>query len=87
MTTNPPDFRRQDWHSISLASGKSVNLTGELGVAFHDEQDDHPMRPGSHGLAGWTAGDRHVLIQDRFDLWQVSPDRSGAMNLTRGAGR
>ena len=36
------------------------------------------MRPGSHGLAGWTAGDGFVLIHDRYDIWQIAPDGSSA---------
>ena len=46
-----------------------------------------PTTPGSYGIAGWTKDDRDVLIYDRYDIWQVSPDGSGAKNLTDGVGR
>ncbi len=75
-------FDGKDWHAMSVPEGKTVNLTEKLGVSFANELNDMPMTPGSYGLAGWTAADEHVLIYDRFDVWQVAPDGSGAKNLT-----
>ena len=80
-------FDGKDWNSYSVATGAKANLTKSLGVNFFDEDNDTPELPGSYGLAGWTKDDASVLIYDRFDIWQVSPDGSGAQNLTDGAGR
>jgi dipeptidyl aminopeptidase/acylaminoacyl peptidase len=80
-------FDGKDWNSYALTDGRVVNLTKDLGVAFYDEDTDTPSMPGSYGLAGWTKDDREVLIYDRYDIWQVSPDGSGAKNLTDGVGR
>lgn len=80
-------FDGKNWRSTEIATGKSVNLTGKLNVAFHDEEHDRPIKPGSYGLAGWTAGDVAVLVHDRFDIWQLALDGSSAKNLTQGAGR
>ena len=80
-------FDGKDWNSYSIADGRSVNLTKSLGVNFFNEENDTPSIPGSYGLAGWTKDDREVLIYDRYDIWQVSPDGSGAKNLTDGMGR
>jgi dipeptidyl aminopeptidase/acylaminoacyl peptidase len=38
-------------------------------------------------VAGWTADDSSVILQDRYDLWQIAPDGSSAKNLTQGMGR
>ncbi|MGZ8846793.1 MAG: prolyl oligopeptidase family serine peptidase, partial [Pyrinomonadaceae bacterium] len=80
-------FDGKDWNSYSIADGRVVNLTRSLGVPFFNEDNDTPSTPGSYGLGGWTKDDREVLIYDRYDIWQVSPDGSGAKNLTDGVGR
>ena len=33
---------------------------------------------------GWTTGDRSVILYDRYDLWQVAPDGTNPVRLTRG---
>ena len=80
-------FDGKDWNSYSVADGKSVNLTRTLGVRFFNEDHDTPSTPPPYGVAGWTKDDRQVLLYDRYDIWQVSPDGSGAKNLTDGVGR
>src|SRR5215813_11924721 len=80
-------FDGKDWNSYSVADGRTVNLTKSLGVNFFNEDNDTPELPNAYGVAGWTKDDRDVLIYDRFDVWQVSPDGSGAKNLTDGVGR
>jgi dipeptidyl aminopeptidase/acylaminoacyl peptidase len=77
----------KDWNTISLADGKTLNLTAKLGVSFSTEDHDSPSTPPSYGFAGWTADDKYVLINDRFDIWQLAPDGSAAKMLTAGAGR
>ncbi|HJP93222.1 MAG TPA: prolyl oligopeptidase family serine peptidase [Pyrinomonadaceae bacterium] len=80
-------FDGKDWYSYSVADGSTKNLTKDLTVHFYNEENDTPSTPGSYGIAGWTKDDADVLIYDRFDIWQISPDGSRAKNLTDGAGR
>jgi len=80
-------FDGKDWTSYSIATGARVNLTKSLGVNFFNEESDTPELPNAYGVAGWTKDDLDVLIYDHFDVWQVSPDGSGAKNLTDGVGR
>jgi dipeptidyl aminopeptidase/acylaminoacyl peptidase len=80
-------FDGRDWNSYSITDGRAVNLTASLGARFFDEENDTPSIPGSYGIAGWTKDDRELLIYDRYDVWQVAPDGSGAKNLTEGVGR
>ena len=80
-------FDGKDWNSYSVADGTTANLTKNIGVIFYNELNDTPSTPGSYGVAGWTKDDADVLIYDRYDLWQVSPDGSRAKNLTDGVGR
>jgi dipeptidyl aminopeptidase/acylaminoacyl peptidase len=54
----------------------------------HDEQHDRPGPAEPYGWAGWTAGDAHALVYDRFDLWRVDPrGLEPPVSVTRGAGR
>ncbi len=80
-------FDGKDWSSYSVADGKVVNLTQSLGTRFFNEDNDTPSTPGPYGTAGWTKDDHEVLLYDRYDIWQVSPDGRGAKNLTDGVGR
>lgn len=80
-------FDGKHWNSISLPDGKITNLTEKLGVAFWQEDDDHPDIPPSHGIAGWVKDDKYVLLNDQYDIWQIAPDGSSARNLTDGVGR
>jgi dipeptidyl aminopeptidase/acylaminoacyl peptidase len=80
-------FDGKDWNCYSIAGGATVNLTKNLPVHFFNEDNDTPELPGPYGLAGWTKDDHDLLIYDRYDVWQVTPDGSGAKNLTDGVGR
>jgi dipeptidyl aminopeptidase/acylaminoacyl peptidase len=81
------NFDGKDWSSISVPDGKTVNLTASLGVKFFNEDTDTPNLPGAYGSAGWTKDGKSVLLYDRFDIWKISPDGTGAKNITSGFGR
>src|ERR1043165_4033381 len=80
-------FDGKDWYSYSVADGSTAKPTRNISANFYNEENDTPSTPGSYGIAGWTKDDADVLIYDRYDIWQVSPDGSRARNLTEGAGR
>ncbi|HEX5435739.1 MAG TPA: prolyl oligopeptidase family serine peptidase [Gemmatimonadaceae bacterium] len=73
------------WWSYDRTTGARANLTGAIHSVFVNMEDDHPVavrRP--YGVAGWTSGEKSVILEDRYDLWQVNPDGSHAVRLTRG---
>ncbi|HEV2446294.1 MAG TPA: hypothetical protein VGS58_10245, partial [Candidatus Sulfopaludibacter sp.] len=80
-------FDGKDWNTISVPDGKSTNLTASLPVKFWNEETDTPSTPNAYGSAGWTKDGSAVLIYDHYDVWRISPDGSGAKNLTAGYGR
>jgi dipeptidyl aminopeptidase/acylaminoacyl peptidase len=80
-------FDGKDWISVSVPDGKKTNLTAGMAVRFFNEDTDTPSTPGPYGSAGWTKDGKSVLIYDRYDIWRVSPDGSGAKNITAGYGR
>jgi dipeptidyl aminopeptidase/acylaminoacyl peptidase len=80
-------FDGKDWSTISLPDGRKTNLTATLGVKFFNEDEDRPETPSSYGPPLWTKDSRYVLLNDRYDIWQVAPDGSTARYLTGGEGR
>lgn len=82
-------FDDNHWYAYNVATGKTVELTRNIAnINFHDEEFDSPDIPPPYGIAGWTSGDKRVLINDRFDIWEVDPTGVVApRNLTDGEGR
>lgn len=80
-------FVEGDWYAYSIAAGTTANLTAELDVDFEQHDWDRPEPKGSYGIAGWTEGDAAILINDRYDIWEISPDGENARRITEGYGR
>ncbi|UEG51969.1 prolyl oligopeptidase family serine peptidase [Mucilaginibacter daejeonensis] len=81
------DSQDQNYYTYNLTTGKKVNLTKSLGVKVGDEDNDVPDDPSPYGIAGWTKGDKNVLVYDRFDIWSIDPATGAATSITKGAGR
>ncbi len=62
------------WYTISLADGKKHRLTTPQTFPAWNEEFDMPDYPNAYGSAGWTEGDQHLLIRDRYDIWQFDPN-------------
>lgn len=76
-------FDGKDWNTVSVPDGKKTNLTASLKVKFFDEEHDSPSTPPPYGGAQWTPDGKFVLVSDRYDLWKLAADGSGAENLTQ----
>ncbi|HPW17111.1 MAG TPA: prolyl oligopeptidase family serine peptidase [Candidatus Aminicenantes bacterium] len=78
----------QDDHywTVDTATGKVVNITASAPTSFIDLESDQtsPDKP-AFGAAGWVKGDGAVLLYDKYDIWRVASDGSGAVKLTGGA--
>ena len=81
------DEDKGHWFTYRLADGVRANLTEKLGVNVWREDHDTPSVPPAYGSAGWTTGDRSVLIYDKYDIWEVHPDGSAPRMVTGGEGR
>jgi dipeptidyl aminopeptidase/acylaminoacyl peptidase len=77
------------WYSYSTATKRSADITGNIaGVRFEQETWDTPSTAAPWGIAGWTEGERSVLVYDRYDVWEVDPSGSNpARVLTDSVGR
>ncbi|WP_058936703.1 prolyl oligopeptidase family serine peptidase [Roseateles depolymerans] len=75
------------WTAWRTDTGAASVLTARLPARFDNDERDVPDLPEPYGMAGWTDGDRSVVLYDRYDLWQVDPQTLQASNLTQGWGR
>jgi dipeptidyl aminopeptidase/acylaminoacyl peptidase len=67
-------FDREHWHTYNIATGKVTNITAAAkDVNFDQETWSTPSDPAPWGIAGWTKDDRSVLVNDRFDVWELDP--------------
>ena len=71
------DTEDQHWMALSVNPGsKPRNLTGKIEFPLYNELHDTPNDPAPYGVAGWTTGDKAMLIYDRFDIWSLDPNGS-----------
>jgi dienelactone hydrolase len=82
-------YDKGHWFSYNTLTGKTVDLTGPLaGVSFEQETWDTPSTPSAWGVAGWTKGDKSLLLYDRWDVWEVDPSGTKpAVMVTDSLGR
>jgi hypothetical protein len=67
-------YNKKHWYTYNVATGKLLDLTGGVkGVHFENETDDHPAENPAWGLAGWTKGDKSILLYDHYDVWELDP--------------
>ena len=79
------DSQDTAWYSYDVFAQQSYLLTNNQTVPFYDELNDRPMLPTSYGIAGWLENDAAVLINDRYDIWQVDPrNQTPPKNITKG---
>ncbi len=82
-------FDQGHWYGYNILTGKTTDLTGPVaGTSFAQETWDTPSTPAAWGIAGWTRGDKSVLIYDRWDLWEFDPSGlKPAVMVTDSVGR
>lgn len=65
---------------------KTKNITTKIKVPLWNEKFDTPDDPVPYGVMRWLEGDSAVFIYDRYDVWKVNVNGSGAKLFT-GNGR
>ena len=82
-------FDKTHWYTYNVATGKTTDITGPVkDVHFDQETWSTPDDPSAWGVAGWTKDDRSVLLNDRFDIWELDPNgMRPAVVLTDSSGR
>ena len=78
-------LRDKNVWTYDMTAGTHANLTGDLGVSFiNDERVTLTDEKPAYGVGGWTKDGKHLLLYDRFDIWDLTPDGQDAKRLTDG---
>lgn len=76
------------WMQYTIATGEFKDLTSNLGVAFHNEDNDTPSLAGPYGSPVWLKDNSAFLINDRYDYWMFDPKGVAAPKMfTESYGR
>ena len=79
-------FKGKDFWVYDVREGEHRNLTEGSPATFANEEYDYPVEQyPPRGIAGWTEGDRSLLVYDKYDIWSLSPGGSSVERLTNGA--
>jgi len=72
--------------TVDLGTKAVTNITAKHKTSFVDAESDStsPARP-MFGIVGWTKNDESVVLNDKFDVWMLSPTGSTGLRLTNGA--
>ncbi|MFB3852766.1 MAG: prolyl oligopeptidase family serine peptidase [Vicinamibacterales bacterium] len=72
--------------TVNLETRAVTNITRSVPTSFINTESDQtsPEKP-PYGVAGWTREDESVLLYDKYDVWRVRSDGTGAERLTSGA--
>ena len=79
-------FHDDNYWTVNTSTRAVVNITKSIPTTFVDRESDYTIKQKpAFGVAGWTKDDSSVILYDKFDLWQVSPDGGHSTKLTDGA--
>jgi dienelactone hydrolase len=82
------DPMKKNHFSYEVATGITRNITQAVKAPIYNDDHHLPTQDLPFGIAGWLAGDRALLIYDRYDIWQVDPmNKKQPVNITGGYGR
>ena len=82
------NFDGKDWSTISVPDGKKVEPHCHPRREVLQRGHRHARaRPALTERRAGPRTARAVLLYDRYDIWRVSPDGTGAKNITAGYGR
>lgn len=67
------DQKDSAWFTYSIDEKITRQITDNKAFPFYNELHDTPSTPSPYGIATWTENDDKVLINDRYDLWEIDP--------------
>jgi len=60
-----------------------TDVSSKAPLVFMDLEHPYPHEKPPYGVAGWTKDGKHVIVNHKFDLWQLALDGSSAENITK----
>jgi len=80
-------WKDNKYNAYDFASGASHVLGGASAPSFIDTDDDHTGPRPHFQVAGFTPDGKNVLVSNKYDLWAMPVDGSGAAtSVTLGTG-
>ena len=79
-------FKDENFFVYNMENGGKTNITQNVDVSFFNTEEDHPYENPSYGIAGWTSDGKGVIINHKFDVWNVTLDGTGGENITGNYG-
>ena len=79
-------WKDNKFQAYDLDAATSRALGNGSPASFVDLEFDHPGPRPAYGIAGYTTDKKSVVVQHRYDLWQMPLDGSAPSNLTNGTG-
>jgi dipeptidyl aminopeptidase/acylaminoacyl peptidase len=74
----------QYW-TIDTATRATANISKSVATSFINRESDATVKQKpAFGVAGWTRNDDAVLLYDKFDVWRIAANGSGAARVTDG---
>ncbi|POY37928.1 hypothetical protein C3K47_05220 [Solitalea longa] len=73
-----------NWWIYDVEKDTHTNITKTIPVSFFRQDQDMPIQPAPYGVAGWTEKDKSIILYDKYDLWQISPDGNIKKRITKG---
>src|SRR5439155_6635769 len=70
----------------NLETVRTTQLASTEKITFVDKEDDHPYEKPIYGVAGWSKDGKSVILNHKYDLWNVPLDGGKPVNLTSGVG-
>src|SRR5690554_4291015 len=60
-------FADDDYWTVDLRTGARVNITRDVPTSFVNLENDHTVQQKPpFGVAGWTEGDRSIILNDKY---------------------
>ena len=78
-------FYNNHWWIYDLKQKSHTNVTKGLGIDFYrtENKGTQPEQLRPFGMAGWTEGDKELIVYDKYDVWLISP-KGKAQRITQG---
>src|SRR5207244_3753291 len=72
--------------SYNVANNSHANVTKSAPVSFVNAEEDHVGEKPAYGITGFSKDGKSIILDHKYDLWEVGLDGGTARNLTNGFG-
>jgi dipeptidyl aminopeptidase/acylaminoacyl peptidase len=66
---------KKNYFTYDVAIGTTKNVSEKIKVPLYDEENDVPDYPDEYGVMGWSEGDKNLYVYDRYEVWNIQPDK------------